>query len=511
MTETGSSGAAGPGRAGTREWAGLAVLMLPVLLISVDMTVLGFAVPYLSVDLAPSGPQLLWIVDIYSFLLAGLLVTMGTLGDRIGRRRLLLLGATGFGAASVLCAYAPSAELLIAGRALLGVAGATLMPSTLSLLRGMFPDERQRLFAIATWGSAFTAGEALGPTVGGWLLQHFWWGSVFLLNLPVIALTLIAAPLLVRESRDPAPGRFDPRSVVLSLATVLPVVYGIKTVAKGENAVVPALLIVAGLAAGYRFVRRQQALPDPMLDVSLFSVRRFTAAIGADLLVVFAMSGVLLLLPQHLQLVQDIEPATAGLLLLPGAALAIAAGFVAAALARHLSTGTLVGGGLGVTAAGLVCLSLLSPSRQVLVTLLAFALIGVGAATAMTLTNSVIMATVPPRRAGAASAISETAIELGGALGVAVLGSLAATFYRAGLPAVDGVDPAAMDAAGETFGAAMNTAARIQGPVGESLAVAAREAFTRGLNLASLTGAVLLLAVAVWSAIALRTRSDKPD
>lgn len=492
------------GRAGPREWVGLVVLMLPVLLISVDMTVLGFAVPYLSEELRPSGPQLLWIVDIYSFLLAGLLVTMGTVGDRIGRRRLLLMGTAGFGVASLMAAYAPDAATLIAGRALLGVAGATLMPSTLSLLRNMFHDERQRLFAIATWGSAFSAGAALGPIIGGWLLEHFWWGSVFLINLPVTVVTLVVAPLLVREYRDPSPGRFDIPSVVLSMLAILPVVYGVKTVAKRGLAVTPILTIAFGLLVGYLFVRRQKKLADPMIDVGLFRIRRFSVAIGTDLMVVFALTASLFLIPQYLQLVQGLTPLRAGLLLLPGAALAIGAGFVVAAAARHVGMATLIAFALVLAALGFVVLVWLPPSHGVLVASVAFVLVSFGEGSVMTLTNNTMLSTVPPERAGAASAISETAIEFGGALGVAVLGSLATAVYQTELTSVPGVDETRMEAARETLGGALVTAREVGGPAGQALADAARAAFTDSIHVTSAIGAGLLLYAALQAWVLLR-------
>lgn len=214
------------------QWAALGSLLLPVLLISVDNTVLSFAIPRLSEALRPSASQLLWIIDIYSLMLAGLLVTMGTLGDRIGRRRLLLIGASGFGCASGLAALSTSAEMLIAARALLGVAGATLMPSTLSLLRNIFPDPRTRTTAIAAWTATFAGGGALGPVLGGWLLGGFWWGSVFLINLPVMALLLVLAPVLVPESRNPAPAPYDVTSAALSLVAMVSLLFGIKKFAE---------------------------------------------------------------------------------------------------------------------------------------------------------------------------------------------------------------------------------------------------------------------------------------
>ncbi|MEE2046314.1 MFS transporter, partial [Nocardiopsis tropica] len=264
-----------PALAGPREWAALAVLVLPVILISVDSTVLGFAVPALSEDLRPTAGQLLWIVDVYGFVLAGLLITMGSLGDRIGRRRLLMIGSAAFGAASLIAAFSPTAQTLVLARALLGLAGASLMPSTLSLLRNIFLDARQRLLAIAIWASGFSGGAALGPILGGWLLEHFSWGSVFLINLPVMVLILVLVPLLVRESRNPEAGRLDLLSAVLSMAAMLPAVYGIKKLATEGFGVVPIASLAVGLGLGYLFVRRQRQLRDPLIDVGLFRYRVF--------------------------------------------------------------------------------------------------------------------------------------------------------------------------------------------------------------------------------------------
>ena len=479
-------------RAGAREWAGLVVLSLPVLLIAVDLTVLGFAIPALSADLAPSSTQLLWLVDIYSFVLAGLLVTMGTLGDRIGRRKLLMIGSAGFGLASLLAAYAPSAAALIAARALLGVAGATLMPSTLSLLRNMFRDEKQRLIAIAAWGSAFSAGSALGPVLGGLLLEHFWWGSVFLINLPLVGIALLALPLLVPETRDPSPGRFDPLSAALTLLAVLPIVYGIKAFAHGDEVkAVPFLLV--GLAFGAAFVRRQRGLTDPLIDVALFRIRGFSAAIGTNVLVVFVFTGSLFLIPQFLQLSEGLSPLRGGLLLLPGAALSIASGFFAAAAAERAGARRLIAGGLAVAAIGYAVLTALPLGHGAAVITVAFCFVSLGVGTVMTLSNGIVLDTVPPERAGAASAISETGIELGGALGVAVLGSFFSSVYRAGLDPVEGVPGGVLDAARETLSGALGAAERLGGEAGEALAGAARAAFADGLVVTGIAGAALLL------------------
>ncbi|MFC7330168.1 MFS transporter [Marinactinospora rubrisoli] len=499
-----------PPTAGPREWSALAVLTLPVMLISVDMTVLGFAVPHLSEDLAPTGTQLLWIVDIYSFVLAGLLVTMGTLGDRIGRRRLLLLGSAGFGAASLLAALSPTAEILIAARALLGLAGATLMPSTISLIRNTFLDRRQRLLAIALWASMFSAGSALGPLVGGWLLERFYWGSVFLINLPVMALILLLIPLLVRESRDPAPGRYDLPSAALSLLAVLPVVYAVKRLAEGGSPVVAAAAAAFGAVAGYVFIRRQLRLPDPLIDVRLFRVRAFSVAVATNLMVVFAMVSALFFLTQYLQLVLGMSPLRAGMVLLPGAALSVAAHFVAVALARRVSMGTAIFAGLTLAAAGFAVFTQLPLSGGVLPVVVGFAAISAGVGLSDTLTNDAIMAAAPPERAGAAGAISETAYELGGALGVAVLGSVLTASYQARIAAPDGVAGPALDAARETLGGAVTAAQGLAPDTAAALVDAARVAFTGGIHLTSAIATVIVLYAAVQAGLLLRRVGGRP-
>lgn len=496
--------------AGPRAWAALAVLTLPVLLISIDMTVLGFAAPHLSSDLAPTGGQLLWIIDIYSFILAGLLITMGAIGDRIGRRRLLLMGSAGFSAASLIAAYSPTPEVLIAARALLGLAGATLMPSTLSLLRNIFLNDRQRLLAIAVWGSGFSAGAALGPILGGWLLEYFHWGSVFLINVPVVALLLVLTPLLIRESRTPDPGRLDMLSVVLSLGALLPAVYGVKRLAEAGPALLPLLTIAVGTVLGWVFIRRQLRLADPMIDVRLFAVRRFSVAVLTNLMIVFAMVSSLFFLTQYLQIVQGINPLRAGLVLVPGLVLAVAAGFAAVPVSRRLSLGTVIVIGLVLVALGFLLMTRAPLDGGAPLVAVAFSLIGIGMGLAETVTNDAILTAAPPSRAGAASAISETAYELGGALGVALLGSVLTIIYRLRIDDVPGVAEHTMEAARDTLGGAVTASAGLDPATGTALMDAARSAFTDGIHLTSAIAAVIVIAAAVQAGVLLR-RAGRPN
>ncbi|KQT96172.1 MFS transporter [Sanguibacter sp. Leaf3] len=491
-------------RAGRRAWFGLAALMLPVLLVSIDNTVLSFAIPQLSQALSPSASQLLWIVDIYPLILAGLLVTMGTLGDRVGRRRLLLVGATGFGLVSVYAAFAGDATHLIAARALLGLFGATLMPSTLALLRNLFLDDNQRRLAIAIWASAFSAGSALGPIVGGWLLEHFWWGSIFLINVPVLVVLLVVAPFVLPESRNPGSARLDPLSVVLSVVSMLPFVFGIKKLASDGLSPLGVASLLLGVALGVLFVRRQTRSSSPLLEVGLFKNRVFSASVLANFMAVFSISGLIFFVSQYLQLVLELSPMEAGLYLLPGAAATVAMGLAAVALARIAPIWLLIPVGLLLATLGYLLGTTLTGSSSVGVIVVIFVLVGGGAGLAETLTNDAILASVPPERAGAASGISETAYELGASLGVAILGSVLAAVYRTRLELPAGLDPAVADQARETLGGAVSAADGLPAGQADALLEAAKAAFAHGVDLTSAIGAVLAFLTAVVIGVALR-------
>ncbi|MER5603541.1 MFS transporter [Streptomyces sp. NPDC002265] len=483
-----------PGR-----WLALSVLVLAVLLVAVDATVLGLATPYISEDLEPTGTQLLWIGDVYSFVIAGLLVSMGSLGDRIGRKRILLCGATAFGAISVLNAYATTPETMILARALLGVAGATLMPATLALIRNLFHDPRERSLAIGIWGAVASAGTAVGPVVGGFLLEHFWWGSVFLINLPVMAVLVLVGSRLLPESRNPSPGPWDLISVVLSLVGMIGVVYAVKEAATHGLTWQTAAAGVLGAAALYGFVRRQLTLPTPLLDMRLFRGRGFSGAVLADLLTVLGLSGLVFFLSQYLQLVQGRGPFEAGLAELPAAVGAVAAGLVAGHAARRFSVRAVVSGGLAAVGLALGALTLLDRSTDYLFLGTALLVVGVGAGFSFTVTADVILSSVPKEQAGAASAVSETAYELGAALGIAVLGSIMTGVYR-GFTAPAGTPAAAH----ESLGGAVEAAGHLPADTARQLLSSAREAFVDGLALAAGAGAVVLLATAVAAWFLLR-------
>ncbi|MFJ4618752.1 MFS transporter [Streptomyces sp. NPDC088812] len=479
-----------PGR-----WLALSVLVLAVLLVAVDATVLGLATPYISEDLQPTGTQLLWIGDVYSFVIAGLLVSMGSLGDRIGRKRILLGGATAFGLISVLNAYAATPETMIAARALLGVAGATLMPATLALIRNLFHDPRERSLAVGIWGATASAGTAVGPIAGGFLLEHFWWGSVFLINLPVMVVLVLVGSKLLPESKNPDPGPWDLPSVVLSLAGVIGVVYAVKEAA-AHGPTWDALAVGAlGAAALYGFVRRQLTLPAPLLDVRLFRNRGFSGAVLADLLTVLGLSGLVFFLSQYLQLVQGRGPLEAGLAELPAAIGAVAAGLVAGRAARRFSVRAVVSGGLAAVGLALAALTVLERSTGYPLLGGALLVVGLGAGFSFTVTADVILSSVPKEQAGAASAVSETAYELGAALGIAALGSIVTGVYR-GFTAPAGTP----ESAHESLGGAVEAATAMPAAGAREMLTSAREAFVDGLSVAAGLGAVVLLvtAVAAW-------------
>ncbi|MFJ9775222.1 MFS transporter [Kitasatospora sp. NPDC101157] len=488
------------GRAGRREWIGLAVLLLPTLVLSMDMGVLFFAVPYISTELAPSGTQQLWIMDMYSFLLAGLLITMGALGDRIGRRRLLMVGAAGFAGASLLAAWSGSAEQLIAARALLGAAGATVMPSTLALIRNTFHDAKQRQIALGAWGGMLTAGATLGPVAGGLLLDHYWWGSAFLVAVPVMVLVLLTAPVLLPEYRAAAPtGRFDLPGAALSLAAVLPLVYGVKTLAVDGWRPLPALAAAAGLLLAGAFVRRQRTAANPLIDLSLFRIRTFSGAISVNTLAMFAMMGFALFTSQYLQLVKGMSPFTASLWsLVPSLGVGAAVG-ISSALAGKVRPAALMGGGFVVGAAGFAMMTQVGPHSPLALILTAAGVLAAGTVGTMTMTAEMVVTAAPAEQAGAASATSETAVELGSSLGIALLGAAGAAVYRHQLDGAlpGGVDGAAAGTARDTLGGAVSVAAHLPGRLGPDLLETARGAFTDGLHAAAVVGLVLALGAAL--------------
>ena len=493
-------------RAGRREWVGLAVLALACLLYAMDLTVLNLAIPEISADLQPTSVQLLWIIDIYGFVVAGSLITMGTLGDRIGRRRLLLIGAVAFGAASVLAAFSTSAEMLIATRALLGLAGATIAPSTLSLIRNMFHDPGQRQFAIGVWITAFSLGGAIGPVLGGVLLEFFWWGSVFLLAVPVMAALLVLGPLLLPEFRDPDAGRLDLLSAAFSLISVLAVIYGLKQIVQDGLGWLPVLAILAGVLVGLAFVRRQTRLADPLIDLRLFRIRAFSASLAVYTLAILILFGAFLFIFQYLQLVLDMSPLEAGLWTLPGFLGFIVGSMLAPIIVRFVRAAYVMAAGLVIGAVGFGILAQVDGDSGVALVVTATLVFTLGMGPLFTLTNDLIIGSAPPERAGAASGISETGAELGGALSIAILGSIGTVVYRnevgAGIPA--GVPPEEASAARDTLGGAVAAADELPAPLAAELLDGAREAFIQGMQVAALSSAVLAAVTALLAAILLR-------
>jgi DHA2 family multidrug resistance protein-like MFS transporter len=492
-------------KAGPREWIGLGVLALAALVYVMDLTVLHLAVPAISRDLHPSSAQLLWIIDVYGFTVAGFLVTMGAVGDRIGRRKLLLIGAGAFGMVSILSAISSSPEMLIASRALLGVAGATIAPSTLSLIFNMFKDPGQRARAIAVWISAFSAGSAIGPVIGGVLLEHFWWGSVFLIALPVMGLLLVLGPILLPEYRDPNAGRLDPGSALMSLVAVLAVVFGLKQIAQDGISLLAIAAIVTGLVVGVLWVRRQLTSPDPMIDLRLFRIPSFSASLVVNFLTIFVAIGYFLFVAQYLQLVLGLSPLLAGLCSVPSAIGFIVGSNLAPILVRRYPSANVMGGSLLLAAVGLVVLTRVDAANGLAIVILASVVIALGLAPVLTLTTDLIVGSAPPERAGAASGISETAVELGGALGISVLGSLGVAIYRgdlARLPA--GLTPDAAVTARDTLGGAVKVASALPDSLGALVLEVSRGAFVQAMQVAATISAVVAVGVAIFTVVTLR-------
>jgi MFS transporter, DHA2 family, multidrug resistance protein len=507
-----------PARATQREWIGLAVLTLAALVYAMDLTVLNLAIPIISAELQPSSAQLLWMIDIYGFLVAGLLITMGTLGDRIGRRRLLLGGAAGFAMASLLAAFSTSSEMLIASRAVMGIAGATIAPSTLSLIFTMFLDPKQRSTAIGVWIAAYSAGGAIGPVLGGVLLEFFWWGSVFLIGVPVMGLLLILGPRTLPEYRDPNARPLDLVSAAMSLFAILGVVYGLKELAQGGLAPMPVLSILAGVLVGALFVRRQLQIESPLIDVRLFRIRAFSASLGTYFFGIFVVVGYFLFISQYLQLILGLSPLEAALWSLPSAVGFIVGSTIAPRIIHRFRPSVIMGVGMAIAAVGTAMLIGLSVDGDGSLLLIAGAsvIISVGLAPVITLATELIVGSAPPEQAGAATGISETSGELGGALGIAILGSLGTAVYRAELgDSLPSDLPAEVaDAALDTLGGAMAIAESLPGAIGDAVVAAAQIAFVDALHFVAAVAAIGAAATAIVAAAALwrvPARSDEPS
>ncbi|WP_278265124.1 MFS transporter [Nocardia sp. AG03] len=498
--------------AGLKEWIGLAVLALPTLLISMDLSVLYLAIPHISEALRPSSSQLLWILDIYGFLVAGFLITMGTVGDRIGRRKLLMIGAFAFGVASIVAAYSTSASMLIGTRALLGIAGATLMPSTLALIRNMFHDDRQRTTAISVWMTSFMIGMVIGPLVGGAMLENFWWGSVFLVAVPAMVLLLVSGPLLLPEYKDPHPGKLDLLSALLSLLSVMAVIYGIKELAKDGLAVDALAVLAAGLVLGAVFVLRQRRLTDPLIDLGLFGNVRFSGSLVALMVAMLAMGGLFLLLAQYLQLVLGLSAFEAGLWTVPQAAAMVVAAGVVSALAPRVRPAYLMTGGLLIAMVGYAIFTQLSGADDLALIVTGMVVFSLGLSPMFVLGLDLIVGAVDPARAGAASAISETGQELSAALGVAVIGSIGTAVYRGRMAEQlpDGLPAEVAHAAEDTLAGALHVAALLPEALGAELTTVARQAYTHALQVNSVV-AIGLTAVAAGLVIVLLRRIPAPN
>ena len=496
---------AGP-KAGRKEWIALGVLALPLLLVSMDVSVLYFAVPFISADLGATATEQLWIFDIYGFVLAGLLITMGSLGDRIGRRRLLIGGAFAFGLASLIAAYAQNPEQLIGARAVLGVGGATLMPSTLALIRNIFHDPAQRSKAIAFWSAVMMGGISLGPVLSGILLEHFWWGSVFLINLPAMVLLIMLAPVLLPEFRSPSAERFDLLSSALSLASVLPVIYGIKKLAADGFGTLPVVSIVVGLAVGVLFVRRQQRRTDPMIDLAMFRNTAFSGAIVANTVAALGVIGNAVFMTQYLQLVRGMSPLTAALWSLAPSVIVAGAAPAASAMAQRMPVSRVLAIGFLIGATGFGVITQVHAHSPLAVLLAGAAVLAAGLVMVMTLVTEVVVGSVPAERAGSASALSETCSELGGALGIAILGSIGTAAYRADISVPPGIPGA--DAAREGLPGAVAAAAHLPGELGTTLIAAARDSFSHSMNVVAIVGAALLVATAVLVTVLAPAKQD---
>lgn len=485
-------------------WIVLAVLCANLVMVGMDLTVLHVAVPTLSRQLLPSGLELLWIVDAYALTVAALLITGGTLADRFGRKRMLVSGFAVFGLASAGAAFAPTPALLIAGRVGLGVGAAMIMASTVAIIRTVFTDDRERTLAIGLWTASHSLGAAVGPLIGGALLQHLWWGAVFLINVPIVVLAIAIGSRIIPESKDPHPRSWDVASAVLSVVGLGGIVFGLKQFGEYGPRAVAFVALAAGVGAITLFIRRQNRLAEPLLDLSMFRNAMFSAAIVCIIISYGIETSLLFLVTQKFQLIDGLSPLTAGAALIP---FAIAAG-VGAVVAARVATlighrhGTVLG--MAVTAAGLAAIAGLTSYATVVTIGALLIVVGLGVGIVVTLGSDLVMTAAPAERAGQAGAVQETSFELGAGLGIVALGTTLGAFYRTYLPSVPGVSATDLHTAGESLGAATEVASRLPAQVGEALRTGAGDAFLVGFTVAVTVAAVIVMVAAVLTAVVMR-------
>ncbi|NEB02143.1 MFS transporter [Streptomyces sp. SID13726] len=485
--------------AGANRWVVLVVLCVSLLLVALDATVLHVAVPAVTEDLRPGAIELLWIVDVYPLVCASLLILFGTLGDRVGRRRVLLLGYGLFGVASGLAALADTAQVLILARALLGVGGAMIMPATLSILRQVFPDRRERALAIGIWSAVAAVGAAVGPLLGGFLLEHFWWGSVFLVNIPLMLVSLPIGRLLLPESKGSGDGPWDVVGALTAAAGLFALVLGVKRLGGGELDTFTAIPLVAGGVLLALFVRRQRRLTHPLVDLRMFARPAFSTSVGCIVLAMLALVGLELIAAQYLQLVLDLSPLETGLRLLPLTIAAMAAGLAGARLLRRFGPRRMVSAGFCLTAVAVLLLTAMGDSDNTGLLLSGFVLLGFGLETTLFGAYESMLSEAPLEQAGGAAAIGETSYQLGAGIGIALLGSVMNAAYAPGLSSVPGVPESASRSAGHSLGEAYEVAGHLGGSAGVALRRAARDSFVHGLHVTLLVSAGLLLLGAVMA------------
>ncbi|MGW6623857.1 MFS transporter [Nocardia sp. NPDC055002] len=481
---------------GSVRWVMLGVLCASLLLVAMDATILNVALPSLIEDLQVGPLEQLWIIDIYGLVLGGLLITTGALGDRVGRKLLFISGFVLFGIASVVAATAGSAAQLIGGRVLLGVGGAMVMPSTLSLIRNIFTDVRERTMAIGIWAAVAGVGATVGPIVGGFLVEHFGWSSAFWLNVPVVVVTVVVGLWVLPEYRAPQAGSLDWFAAALSVAGIVCLAWGVKHLAKGEASEVDWAILLIGIAALAWFTRRQLTATDPLLDVRLFRNGAFTAAAVATLLAMMAIGAAMFLISLWLQYVHGYSPSQAGIRMLPAALTLLTASLLTPFLMEKFGVRAVLGFGLGAVALGFLLLAVSPEPTTYPVVALVLVSFGLGDGMAVTAAAAVLVGAVPADRAGQAGAVEETNYEVGVGFGVALLGSLHARIFSQHMTGLS-VPADKLDQASGSIGGAAEVATDLPEPARDELAHAAGHAFDVALTTTSYISAAVVAVVAV--------------